>query len=103
MRELWLGTQKVRTVSQGVAPAYVSAGGFLVAARADGSVEARPFDAATGDTTGPARRIAEHVGLRSTGFPFAEYTASASGTLVTVRGAQQLVVTLNALTSGVGR
>ena len=56
----------------------------LIAVRSDGTVEARRFDAATGDTTGSATRIGDPVALRSPVFLYAEFAASATGTIVTV-------------------
>jgi hypothetical protein len=47
-------------------------------------VDARRFNTATGDTTGPAVRVGDPMALRSPVFLYAEYNVSASGTIVTV-------------------
>jgi hypothetical protein len=71
-------------VAPGVTAAVDTVHHALLAVRSDGTMEARRFDWSTGDTTGAAVRIGDPVGLRSPVFLYAEFTASATGTIVTV-------------------
>jgi hypothetical protein len=71
-------------VALGVAAAVDTAHHSLLAVRSDGTVEARRFDWSTGDTTGAAARIGDPAALRSPVFLYAEFAASATGTIVTV-------------------
>jgi hypothetical protein len=82
IRALWLPSGKTRDVALGVGAAVDTAHGFLFSARFDGTVEARRFNTTTGDTAGSAVRVGNPVALRSPVFLYAEYTASASGTIV---------------------
>lgn len=75
---------KTKDVALGIAPAVDTADGFLLGARADGTGEARRFNTATGDTAGPPIRVGDPVALRSPVSLYAEFAASASGTVVTV-------------------
>jgi hypothetical protein len=84
IRALWLKSGRTKDVALGVAPAVDTAHGMLIGVRSDGTVEARRFDTATGDTTGPALRVGDPVALRSPVFLYAEFAASANGTIVTV-------------------
>src|SRR5262249_38318131 len=68
----WLATGRTREIGVGVAAHYVAAGKWLLAARSDGTVEARHFDASSGDTLGPVRRVLSGVALRSPVFLYAE-------------------------------
>jgi serine/threonine-protein kinase len=79
----WLATGRTREIGVGVAPHYVEAGKWLLAARSDGTVEARRFNASTGDTLGPVRRVLSGVAMRSPVFLYAEYTVSLNGVIVT--------------------
>jgi serine/threonine-protein kinase len=84
IRGLWMKSGKTKDVAPGVSAAVDTAHGSLLAVRSDGTVEARRFDAATGDTTGSAVRIGDPVALRSPVFLYAELAASATGTIVSV-------------------
>ena len=84
VRGLWTKSGKTRDVAPGIAAAVDTVHSSLITVRSDGTVEARRFDAATGDTTGSATRIGDPVALRSPVFLYAEFAASATGTIVTV-------------------
>ena len=85
---LWLEGGRTRTVTRGAAPSYVaSGGGYLLTVRPSGELVAHRFDPLSGDTSGPAGRLAEGVRLRSPVLAFAEYSASANGTIVRTVGA----------------
>lgn len=62
----------------GAAPQYLRSG-HLVYVEADGSLVAQPFDVAKLDTAGPARRVAEGLGMSFGVFPM--LAVSSSGTL----------------------
>ena len=84
---LWLDKGGARVVAPGVGGSFIrgsGATGWLLSVRSSGTLEARPFNPATGDTLGAAIRVSESVLLRSPVFLYAEYAASASGTVVTV-------------------
>ncbi len=84
---LSLRDRRAREVAPGVGGSYIKGEGgtgWLLSVRSAGTLEARSFDPVSGDTLGPPRRIAENVLLRSPVYLFAEYTASATGTIVTV-------------------
>jgi tRNA A-37 threonylcarbamoyl transferase component Bud32 len=85
IRALWTKTGKTKDVALGVAAVVDTTHGYLFAVRSDGSIEARHFDPATADTSGGAIRVGEPVSLRSPVFLFAEFAASATGTIATVR------------------
>jgi serine/threonine-protein kinase len=72
-----LESADVRLLMPGAAPHYVRSG-HLVYVAADGSLVAQPFDVAKLDTAGPARRVAEGLGMRL-GLPM--LAVSSSGTL----------------------
>jgi eukaryotic-like serine/threonine-protein kinase len=84
VRARWLKSGKTKDVALGVAVAVDTTRGLLIGVRSDGTVEARHFNAATGDTTGPAIRVGDPVALRSPVFLYAEFAASANGTIVSV-------------------
>ncbi len=84
IRGLWTKSRRTKDVALGVAAAVDTGHGSLIAVRSDGTVEARRFDPATGDTTGAAARIGDPAALRSPVFLYAEFAASATGTIVTV-------------------
>ena len=84
VRGLWTKNGRTRDVALGVAAVVDTVHNSLITVRSDGMVEARRFDAATGDTTGSAMRIGDPVALRSPVFLYAEFTASATGTTVAV-------------------
>jgi serine/threonine-protein kinase len=67
-----------RGLGLGAAPQYVRSG-HLVYVGPDGSLVAQPFDVAKLDTVGPARRVAEGLGVRFGRFPM--LAVSSSGTL----------------------
>jgi hypothetical protein len=71
-------------VAPGVGAVVDTVHNSLITVRSDGTVEARRFDSATGDTTGSAARIGDPVALRSPVFLYAEFAASATGTTVSV-------------------
>jgi serine/threonine-protein kinase len=73
-----LESPDVRWLMPGGAPQYVRSG-HLVYVEPDGSLVAQPFDVAKLDTAGPARRVAEGVGI-DLGLPM--LAVSSSGTLV---------------------
>ncbi len=58
-----LESADVRWLMPGAAPHYVRSG-HLLYVEADGSLFAQPFDMAHLDTVGPARRVAEGLGMR---------------------------------------
>ena len=89
-----LASGAVKTVVAGSTPIYVENARVLLIVRADGAVMQYPFDLRTGDTTGPGVRIASGVVRRSPIVAHAEYSVSATGTMVlaarrssTLRGA----------------
>jgi serine/threonine-protein kinase len=84
IRALWTKSGRTRDVAPGVGAAVDTVHHSLLVVRSDGTVEARRFDWSTGDTTGAAARIGEPVALRSPVFLYAEFAASATGTIVTV-------------------
>ena len=84
IRGLWMKSGRTKDVAPGIASVVDTVHSSLITVRSDGTVEARRFDAATGDTTGSAARIGDPVGLRSPVFLYAEFAASATGTMVTV-------------------
>ena len=73
-----LESADVRLLMPGAAPHYVRSG-HLVYVQANGSLFAQPFDVAKLDTAGPARRVAEGLGMRIGVVPM--LAVSASGTL----------------------
>lgn len=75
---------KTRIVASGATPTYVPSAHALLLVRYDGSLVQYPFNLATGDTTGPAVRIASRVARRSPIVIHAEYSASPNGTVVVV-------------------
>ena len=79
VRALWTKNGRTRDVALGIAAVVDTVHSSLITVRADGTVEARRFDAATGDTTGSATRIGEPVALRSPVFLYAEFAASCDG------------------------
>ncbi len=84
-----LKSADVRVLMPGRAPQYVRSG-HLVYVQADGSLVAQPFDVAKLDTAGPARRVAEGVGMRLGVMPM--LAVSSSGTLVYTQGGRDLVL-----------
>ncbi|HWO88882.1 MAG TPA: hypothetical protein VNL98_07005, partial [Gemmatimonadales bacterium] len=75
---LWLRSGRLRTVSPGSHPQFAS--GHLVTVRDGGILLAQPLDVASGDTTGPAVRLADGIVARP--FGMGEYAISRHGTLV---------------------
>jgi Tol biopolymer transport system component len=84
VRMLWLGNRRVKSITLGVTPSYVVPGSWLLVVRADGRLDALPFDPESGDTTGAPVRLAEGVQLQSPVAAYAEYAASPGGTIVRV-------------------
>ena len=82
VRILWLGNKRVKPITPGVSPSYVVAGSWLLVVRADGQLDALPFDPESGDTTGAPLRLAEGITLQSPVAAYAEYAASPGGTIV---------------------
>jgi hypothetical protein len=76
-----LESADVRWLMPGAAPHYVRSG-HLVYVQADGTLVAQPFDVAKLDTAGPARRVAEGLGM--TWLPM--LAVSSSGTLAYTPG-----------------
>jgi hypothetical protein len=95
--EFWLDSKKSRVVAPGVTPNFVSAGGYLLTTRGDNTLEARRFNPATGDSLGPARRIAEGVAIRSPILLYAEYTSAANGTFIVSRRGRSEATVVGAL------
>jgi len=80
-----LKTGESRVIANGATPIYVPSKRALLLVRGDGALMQYPFDLATGDTTGPGIVLANRVDRRSPVLLHAEYTVSATGTLVLVR------------------
>ncbi len=78
-----LASGKTHVVAAGTTPRYLAAAKALLLVRSDGSLIRYPFDIATGDTTGPGERLAGGIVTRSPILAHAEYSVSATGTLVT--------------------
>ena len=76
---------EVKTLLRGVYAQY-AASGHIVYARADGGLLAAPFDEDALEITGPATPLLEGVIVKQAGA--AEFTLSATGTLVYLAGAQ---------------
>ena len=85
-RVMWrsLSTGKTRFVVLGATPTYIASQRALLLVRSDKSLVQYPFDIASGDTTGPAIRIAGDIALRSPLEFHAEYSATPEGTIVLV-------------------
>ena len=85
---LALSSGKSKRVIEGAAPTYVASAQRLLVVRPDGTLVSYPFNVATGDTTGPPVRLAQNVALQSPVYAYAEYAASANGTVVVARRAE---------------
>lgn len=79
-RSLKTGVSKI--VAPGATPAYIASAHALLMVREDGALVRYPFDVATGDTLGPATRLASFVVRRSPIVIHAEYSVSDNGTLI---------------------
>jgi serine/threonine-protein kinase len=79
---LTLSTGKSRRVVAGATPTYVASRKALLLVRPDGTLVSYPFNAASGDTTGPPVRLAEDIALQSPVFAYGEYAAAQNGTVV---------------------
>jgi serine/threonine-protein kinase len=91
---LTLASGKSKRVIAGATPTYVASVKALMIVRPDGTLVSYPFNTATGDTTGPAARIGQNVAVQSPVYAYAEYAASANGSVV--------LAARSALTSGPG-
>ncbi|QJR37373.1 protein kinase domain-containing protein [Gemmatimonas groenlandica] len=82
----WLptGSTTPRRLMPGATPTYVPAWRRLLVNRT-GALLAFPFDPVTGDTTGPAVKVADGNVLRSPILAHAEYAVAPNGTLVLAR------------------
>jgi Tol biopolymer transport system component/tRNA A-37 threonylcarbamoyl transferase component Bud32 len=80
----WLSVSsgKSRRVIDGATPTYVASARALLTVRPDGTLVSYPFNAGTGEVTGPAVRVGQNVSLRSPVYAYAEYAASANGAVV---------------------
>ncbi|OGT92145.1 MAG: hypothetical protein A2083_00505 [Gemmatimonadetes bacterium GWC2_71_9] len=74
----WPRRRRSRIVSAGSQPSIVS--GYLVTLRDGGILMAQRFDPSSGDTAGPAVRLADGIVTRGQGY--GEFAASLEGTLV---------------------
>jgi serine/threonine protein kinase/Tol biopolymer transport system component len=83
---MWRSLESGEThpVTLGASATYDPQHKALLLVRSDGALMRYPFDAARGDTTGPATRVASDITLRSPIEAHAEYTASQTGTVVLV-------------------